>query len=274
MAIESVTSKIQGQQILEQGVDLQLQDVKTGKSETPILGGESVKVVDGSKTDLEKLVAMLKNETDDTKMSVTQRRISVLTTVLDSMKDRITQAERESLIKIEELNGEKSEAETALAGLLSDKTSTQGRIDALDVMIAELENAVERAVQEGADHREQVEKLKAQRAKEQEKLDRIDTAIASANAKIAGIDVKIAECTKAIAQTTLNEVANALRTAARDTRLSSSTAENTDERNADRVEKARKEAETDIGNVIRESLDKIDSQIRAVLDEAQMKVEG
>lgn len=274
MAIESVTSKIQGQQILEQGVDLQLQDVKTGKSETPILGGESVKVVDGSKTDLEKLVAMLKNETDDTKMSVTQRRISVLTTVLDSMKDRITQAERESLIKIEELNGEKSEAETALAGLLSDKTSTQGRIDALDVMIAELENAVERAVQEGADHREQVEKLKAQRAKEQEKLDRIDTAIASANAKIAGIDVKIAECTTAIAQTTLNEVANALRTAARDTRLSSSTAENTDERNADRVEKARKEAETDIGNVIRESLDKIDSQIRAVLDEAQMKVEG
>ena len=274
MAIESVTSKIQGQQILEQGVDLQLQDVKTGKSETPILGGESVKVVDGSKTDLEKLVAMLKNETDDTKMSVTQRRISVLTTVLDSMKDRITQAERESLIKIEELNGEKSEAETALAGLLSDKTSTQGRIDALDVMIAELENAVERAVQEGADHREQVEKLKAQRAKEQEKLDRIDTAIASANAKIAGIDVKIAECTTAIAQTTLNEVANALRTAARDTRLSSSTEENTDERNADRVEKARKEAETDIGNVIRESLDKIDSQIRAVLDEAQMKVEG
>ena len=239
-----------------------------------VLGGENVKVTSGAMSDLEKLVATLKNETDDTKMSVTQRRISVLTTVLDSMKDRITQAERESLIKIEGLNGEKAEAETALAGLLNDKTSTKGRIDALDMKIAELENAVERAVQEGADHREQVEKLKALRAKEQEKLDRIDTAIASANAKIAGIDVKIAECTKAIAQTTLNEVANALRTAARDTRLSSSTAEGTDERNADRVEKDRKEAETDIGNVIRESLDKIDSQIRAVLDEAQMKVEG
>jgi hypothetical protein len=52
------------------------------------------------------------------------------------------------------------------------------------------------------------------------------------------------------------------------------TTENAAERNADRVEKDRKEAETDIGNVIRESLDKIDSQIRAVLDEAQMKVEG
>ena len=239
-----------------------------------VLGGENVKVTSGAMSDLEKLVATLKNETDDTKMSVTQRRISVLTTVLDSMKDRITQAERESLIKIEELNGEKSGVETELAGLLNDKTATKGRIDALDVKIAELERAVERAVQEGADHRESVEKLKEQSEREQAKLDRIDTAIASANAKIAGIDVKIAECTKAIAQTTLNEVANALRTAARDTRSSSLTTENAAERNADRVEKDRKEAETDIGNVIRESLDQIDSQIRAVLDEAQMKVEG
>ena len=239
-----------------------------------VLGGENVKVTSGAMSDLEKLVARLKNETDNTKTSVAQTRISVLTTVLDSMKDRITQAERESLIKIEELNGEKSGFETELAGLLNDKTSTKGRIAELDVKIAELESAVERAVQEGADHRESVEKLKEQREREQAKLDRIDTAIESANAKIAGIDVKIAECTKAIAQTTLNEVANALRAAARDTRSASATEESSSESNADRVEKARKEAETDIGNVIRESLDKIDSQIRAVLDEAQMKVEG
>jgi hypothetical protein len=69
-------------------------------------------------------------------------------------------------------------------------------------------------------------------------------------------------------------VANALRAAARDTRSSSLTTESTDERNADRVEKEKKAEATDIGNVIRESLDKIDNQIRAVLDEAQMKVEG
>ena len=51
-----------------------------------VLGGENVKVTSVAMSDLEKLVATLKNETDDTKMSVTQRRISVLTTVLDSMK--------------------------------------------------------------------------------------------------------------------------------------------------------------------------------------------
>ena len=251
----------------DQGV---AQGVKLGA----VLGGENVTVTSGAMSDLEKLVAMLKNETDDTKMSVTQRRISVLTTVLDSMKDRITQAERDSLVKIEELNGEKSVAATELAGLLDDKTTVEGRISELDLMIDSLEKQVEQAVQDGKDHREQVEKLKEQRAEEQAKLDRINAAIASANAKIAGIDVKIAECTKTIAQTTLNEVANALRTAARDTRSSSLTTGDTAESNADRIEKARKEAETDIGNVIRESLDKIDSQIRAVLDEARMKVEG
>ena len=45
-------------------------------------------------------------------------------------------------------------------------------------------------------------------------------------------------------------------------------------RNADRIKKEKKEAATDIGNVIRESLDKIDGQMRKSLDEAQMKVEG
>lgn len=239
-----------------------------------VLGGENVKVTSGAMSDLEKLVAQLKNETDNTKTSVAQTRISVLTTVLDSMKDQISQAERDTLVQIEELNGQKTEAEAELSSLESEKTATEGRIVELDLMIASLEKQIEQAVQDGEDHREQVEKLKEQRAEEQEKLDRIDTAIASANAKIAGIDVKIAECTKTIAQTTLNEVANALRTAARDTRSSSLTTENTDESNADRVEKAKKEAETDIGNVIREALDKIESDIRAVLDEAQMKVEG
>ena len=82
MAIESVTSKIQGQQILEQGIDLQSSDVKTSKPETPILGGVSVRVVDGSTTDLEKLVAMLKNENEATRQSVAERRTTIRSTVL------------------------------------------------------------------------------------------------------------------------------------------------------------------------------------------------
>ena len=240
---------------------------------TPVLHGESVRVRSGAMSDLEKLVAQLKNETNETKMSVAQRRISILSTVLDSMSDRISEKERESILKIEELNGEKAEAEGELAGCTSGKAAAEGRIAALDMQIAALEKAIEQAVQDGEDHREQVAKLKEQRAQEQQKLDQINDAIASVNAKISGIDVKIAECTQAIAKTTLNEVANALRIAASET-ASSSSVDDREERFGVRVKQARKEVETDIGNVIREALDKIDDQIRKVLDESQMKVEA
>ena len=250
------------------------QDVGQSQKLGPILGGENVKVTSGAMSDLEKLVAQLKNETDDTKMSVTQRRIAVLQTVLDSMSDRITEQEKAGLIEIEKLNGEKAAEAGKLAGLEADKVATEGRISELDLKIAELESAIERAVEEGEDHREQVAKLKEERAREQKKLDQINTAIESANSKIAGIDVKIAECTKAIAQTTLNEVANALRIAEDSTLSKSSLTEVSKESDADSRKAEAKAEATDIGNVIRDALDKIDAQILQALAEAQELVKA
>ena len=239
-----------------------------------VLGGENVKVTSGAMSDLEKLVAQLKNETDDTKMSVTQRRIAVLQTVLDSMSDRITEQERAGLIEIEKLNGEKSVEASKLAGLEADKVATAGRITELDVKIAELEKAIERAVQDGEDHREQVEELKQQRAEEQKKLDQINTAIEAANSKIAGIDVKIAECTKAIAQTTLNEVANALRIAESDPLSKTPTTDVAKESDAERRKAEEKAEATDIGNLIKDALDKLDAQILQAIAEAQELVKA
>ena len=241
------------------------------KSSSKILNGDSLTVLSGAMSDLEKLVALLKNETDDTSMSVTQQRISILQTVLDTMSDRISETERKSLIEIEMLNGQKSELQTELNGYETEKTATQGRIAELDVKIASLERAIEQAVQDGEDHRKQVEKLKKQRDEEQAKLDQIETSIESVNSKISGIDVKIAECTKTIAQTTLNEVANALRIAANDKATSSSSVDElSNDSNAERVKQAEKEEATDIGNLIRDALDKIDDQMRKTLDEAQV----
>jgi len=273
MAIELNTSKVAtqvaGETRLAEG-----QVAAEGAKLGPILGGESVKVTSGAMSDLEKLVARLKNETDDTKMSVTQRRIAVLQTVLDSMSDRITEQERASLIEIEKLNGSKADELAKLAGLEADKVATEGRIAELDAKIAELEKAVERAVQDGEDHREQVAKLKEERAREQKKLDQINTAIESANSRIAGIDIKIAECTKAIAQATLNEVANALRIAEDSSLSRSSTKEVSKESDAERKKAEEKAAAADIGNVIRDALDKIDSQILQAIAEAQELVKA
>jgi chromosome segregation ATPase len=240
------------------------------KTPAKILGGDSLKVTSGAMSDLEKLVAQLKTETDETKMSLTQQRISVLQSVLDTIPDRVSEKERKTLVEIEELNGEKAEAESELAGLNTEKAASEARIAELDVKIAELESAIERAVQDGEDHRKQVEELKKQRSEEQKKLDQINTAISSTSSKISEVVGRIETCVASIDKATLNEVAKALRIAASDENATSvSTTENTDMSNAERVEEEKKEAATDIGNVIRESLDKIDDQMRRTIDETQ-----
>ena len=265
MAIEFNTTLIAAQKAAaaEQGNVPAEQSAKL----EPVLGGESLTVTSGAMSDLEKLVARLKNENENTRQSVAQRRISILGTVLDSMAGRISEAERKNLLEIESLNGQKSDAQGKLASYKAEKTATEGRIAVLDAQIKALENAVKQAVEDGKDHNEQVEELERQRAEEQAKLDRLNDAIASTNAKISGIDVKIAECTKTIATTTLNEVASALRIAA-----SNDAQPIVEEResNADRVDEDKKEAATNIGNVISDALDKIDDQIRKALDETQI----
>lgn len=267
MAIQLDISRIAAQTTTAATQEDALSAQEAKKSATPILGGKSLTVSSGAMSDLEALVAHLKNETDDAKRSVSQVRISVLNTVLDSMKDRVTQAERNALVKIEELNGEKAEAESELAGLKSEKAVSEGRIAEIDLLIESLERQVKQAVQDGADHREQVAKLKEQRAREQEKLDRVNASIESVSAKIAGIDAKIAECSETIAASTLSEVSKALHDA---TKVDSSTSVDRPDSTAKR-DKAEKVAEaTDIGNVIREALDKIIEQIDKALDEAKV----
>lgn len=270
MAIENVTQKLQGMQIQGQGIDLQSSDLQAAKTTAPILGGESLKVTSAAMSDLEKLVARLKSESENTRQSVAQRRLSILQTVLDSMADKISEAEKTTLLEIEQLDNEKIEAEAELAGFVKEKGATERSINALDLQIEALEAQIAQSVEDGAKHREQVAKLKEQRAEAQEKLDRINESIKSLTAKIAGLDVKIAKCTATIASTTLSEVAAALRAAGADM---SKTVEKP-ESQADRDREKELELQNDISRIIRESLDKIDAQILAVLDEAQMKVEG
>ena len=241
-----------------------------GTKDTPILGGKSLKVTDGTMTDLEKLVAQLKNESESTRHNVNQRRVALLQTVLDSMADRISEAEKKNLLEIETLNGEKGDLEKELSGLKGDKTSTEGRIAALDIEIAALERQIQQAVEDGADHRERVAELKEQRAREQAKLDRIDGAISSVTAKIADIDVKIAKCTEAIASTTLSEVSAALRAAAGEEKHEVERPES----DSDRRKAVEKEFATDIGRLISDSLDKIDEQIMRKIDETRELVKA
>ena len=246
------------------------QDTAQGTKLGAVLGGENVKVTSGAMTDLEKLVAQLKNENENVKMSVSQRRISILQTVLDSMAGRITQAQKDSILEIETLEADKALQETLLNGLNSDKVDVQGRIALLDTEIDALTKQIEQAVEDGADHREQVAKLKEQREEEQAKLDQIEDAIKSASSKVADIDGKIAKYTATIGAATLNEVSAALRMAAGevDTEVERS------ESDAERRKAEEKAEATDIAKYISEALDKLDDQIRQTLEEAQELVKA
>ena len=235
-----------------------------------VLGGENVKVTSGAMTDLEKLVAQLKNENENTKMSVSQRRISILQTVLDSMAGHISDTQRANILEIESLNMGKAELEGDLKRYNAEKTSTEGRIAVLAEQIKALENQIEQAVEDGAAHRELVAKLKEERAREFAELDRIESAITSATSKIAGIDRKISTCTAAIGAVTLNEVTAVLRMAAGEV----DTEVERPESEAERKKAEEKAAATDIAKHISEALDKIDDQIRKTLDEAQELVKA
>ena len=239
------------------------QGAAQSKTLGPVLGGENVTVTSGAMSDLEKLVAMLKNENEATRQSVAERRTAILSTVLDSMAERISAAEKENILKLEQLNAEKSAATAELGGLNRDQA-------VMEALIKSLDERIEQAVKDGEDHREQVEKLKAQRAEAQAKLDGITESIKSVSAKIAGIDTKIAECSKAIASSTLTEVYAALRAATGDDKQA---AEKT-ETQAARDRQEAKSVAFDIALHISAALDKLDGQIRAALDEAQMKVVG
>ena len=262
MAIELNTSKlatqVAGETQLTEG-----QVAAGGAKLGPILGGPSLQVTSGAMSDLEKLVAQLKNENEATRQSVAERRTAILATVLDSMAERISAAEKENILKLERLNTEKSEAMTELGNLKNDQA-------VMEALIKTLDDRIKQAVQEGEDHREQVEKLKAQRAEEQKKLDGVKQSIKSVSAKIAGIDTKIAECSKAIASSTLTEVYAALRAATGDDRPTAESIET----QAARDKQEAKSVAFDIALHISAALDKLDGQIRAALDEAQMKVEG
>ena len=235
-----------------------------------VLGGENVTVTSGMMTDLEKLVAQLKNENEDTRMSVSQRRISILQTVPNSMAGHITDTQKGNIMEIENLNMAKAELKGDLKVLYSEKASVDGRIAVLDTQIKALERQIEQAVEDGADHREQVEKLKEQLLKERAELDRIENAITVASSKVADIDGKIATCTAAIGSATLNEVTAALRAATGEVNMEVERPESDAERR-----KAEEKAEAvDVAKHISEALDRIDDQIRKTLDEAQELVKA
>ena len=136
--------------------------VQQEKHLAPILGGDNVRVKSGAMTDLEKLVARIKSEDDQTRTNLTRMRLAAVMTALDTASVRLTQEQATAFADLTEQQATLGTLEAELAQLYAAYGIGAGD-DASAVMeakIKSLEQAVERAIQEGKDHNEAVAKAK------------------------------------------------------------------------------------------------------------------
>ena len=160
------------------------------KQVAPLLGGPSVSVTQAPSSDLEKLVAQLKNENDDQKASLAKQRLSSILGVYTTRYGELTSQQTQALEEIASNNA-------AIAGLMPDYQKAQADLSAADAQrvimeakIEELDRAIERAVADGKAHRETVAKLKEQLARDAENED-LKAELAQEEATVAALEKEV-----------------------------------------------------------------------------------
>ncbi len=160
------------------------------KQVAPLLGGPSVSVTQAPSSDLEKLVAQLKNENDDQKASLAKQRLSSILGVYTTRYGELTSQQTQALEEIASNNA-------AIAGLMPDYQKAQADLAAADAQkvimeakIEELDRAIERAVADGKAHRETVAKLKEQLARDVENED-LKAELAQEEATVAALEKEV-----------------------------------------------------------------------------------
>ena len=259
-----------------------------------VLGGPAVRVsVSGSQ--LDKLVAKVKGESEDARLATAKRRIAIVLTVLSALNVRVTETQKSNLAQIEAFQGLLDELSRELSGKDGELSSDAAKAAALETQIEALKKAVENAIKDGAEHRKQVEELKKTRAADDAELKKAEAALAKdeaalaaaqANlekartdldaakkavaedkkkigeikAQISGLEKKIAECVAAVGDTTLAALAAGLRADAPEVEPVHETA-------ADREKEEAKAIANDPLRVIRDALDRMDADIRKTIED-------
>lgn len=160
------------------------------KQVAPLLGGPSVSVTQAPSSDLEKLVAQLKNENDDQKASLAKQRLSSILDVYTARYGELSAQQTQALEEIASNNA-------AIAGLMPDYQKAQADLAAADAQrvimeakIEELDRAIERTVADGKAHRETVAKLKEQLARDVENED-LKAELAKEEATVAALEKEV-----------------------------------------------------------------------------------
>jgi chromosome segregation ATPase len=261
----------------------------------PVLDGPGVRVsVTG--TQLDKLVAKVKGESEDARLATAKRRIAIVLTVLSALNVKISESQKNNLAQIEALQSQIDELAKLLSGKDGSLTTDQARVAALEAQIEGLKKAVANAIKEGEEHRKQVEELKKTRAADDAELKKAEAALAKSEAALAaaqanlskaradldsakqtveadkkeiaavksqveGLEKKVAECVAAVGDKTLAALAAGLRVEAPEVDPSEHTT------NADREKEEAKAIANDPIRAIRAALDRMDADIRKTIED-------
>lgn len=260
-----------------------------------VLDGPGVRVsVAGSQ--LDKLVAKVKGESEDARLATAKRRIAIVLTVLSALNVKITESQKNNLAQIEALQSQIDELSKLLSGKDGSLTADQARVAALEAQIEGLKKAVANAIKEGEEHRKQVDELKKTRAADDAELKKAEAALAKSEAALAaaqtnlakaqkgldsakqaveadkkdiadikaqveGLEKKVAECVAAVGDKTLAALAAGLRVEAPEVEPTEH------ETNADREKEETKAIANDPLRAIRAALDRMDADIRKTIED-------
>ncbi len=173
--------------------DVSLNQPQAGAPEqaAPIMGGASLTVTTAPSGDLEKLVARIKNESEST-------RLSLVLSSLTTLNEALTDVQKANLAKLDALDQQLAALNEELESLKESLTAEEANSAVMDAKIKSLEKAVERAVQEGKEHNEAVQKAKAARDRDQAKLDALKSASTKDEAAIKAAEANLAASQQAL----------------------------------------------------------------------------
>ena len=228
--------------------------IAAGKATAALLGGTSLTVTNGAMTDLEALIAKLKNENERT-------RFSTLMTSLASISQSLTDAQRRTLEEGLALSEKLDELNKMLDGYVGEEAKAKADSLLLQAEIERLSKQIDQAVKDGKEHNEMVAEMKRVRAELEAKEQKIaDTQgkIAETKNEISSVKGRIAAIVHSLGENTVKTIANELATLAEPEES---------ERPAEAEKAEKKEAETDPFAAIRDSLGKIERDITETIEE-------
>lgn len=157
--------------------DIDLAATAAPKDVQAILEGNGIKISTAAFTDLEKLILEMKAESDNATSNIAKLRLASTLALLDANNISITAEQTKALGELTELNAQADALNVELNAIYNKYGATDSTYsEILQAKIETLEKAVERAVQEGKDHNEAVQKATEERDRAQAKLDSLENA--------------------------------------------------------------------------------------------------